>query len=88
MILLTCDCVVQTLTISAKKDTDAAALDIHVGGKFSLNRASYTQLTEVGPIPIPKCQNEMTVGKNGTVTFINPNLPLKFQIQVWKTEIQ
>lgn len=44
-----------------------------VGGTFSLNRCSYGQLTEAGPIPIPSLENRVNVKQNH-ISIENPNL--------------
>lgn len=42
---------------------------------ISVNRASYGQLTEKGPIPPPKCENEVEISDNGaTMTIFNRHL--------------
>ena len=73
--------VVQTLTITGQKTS--TTVRVRIGGSFSLNRASYTQLTEGSPIPIPECKNDLTL-TGGALTITNPNLPVKFEMRIFR----
>jgi hypothetical protein len=50
----------------------SVAVTLELG--MSLNRASYGQLTEGGPIPIPESLNVFNVKSNGNFSLQNPNL--------------
>lgn len=50
----------------------SVAVTLELG--MSLNRASYGQLTEGGPIPIPESLNVFNVKRNGNFSLKNPNL--------------
>lgn len=53
---------------------------IHLDLGMSLNRASYGQLTEGGPIPLPESLNLFQITKNGSsFTLKNPNLETTVQ---------
>ncbi|HET7628227.1 MAG TPA: glycoside hydrolase family 125 protein [Bacillales bacterium] len=67
--------VVQVLNISnhGKKER---CVPVVIGGIFSLNRCSYGQLTEGGPIPVPPSDNRLMVKENG-MTIINEQLPAR-----------
>jgi hypothetical protein len=52
------------------------------GGRMSLNRCSYGQLTEGGPIPIPPLENRMSV-KGNHLSVKNGNLPAQADIFVY-----
>jgi hypothetical protein len=56
-----------------------------VGGTFSLNRCSYGQLTEAGPIPIPPLENGLEVEHN-RISIENPNLSAKADILLFCDE--
>lgn len=48
--------------------------EVDLSGQVSINRASYGQLTEAGPVPIPACLNQSRYHE-GIVLIENPNLP-------------
>jgi uncharacterized protein len=52
-------------------------LDIEFGGNISVNRASYGQLTETGPVPIPPCVNRLKY-QHGILSIENTNLSSTF----------
>jgi uncharacterized protein len=68
--------IVNTLTV-VNESSRNEMVDIGFGGKLSVNRASYGQLTEAGPIPIPPCLNQLRE-RNDALTIHNPNLPATF----------
>ena len=49
------------------------------GGTFSLNRCSYGQLTEAGPIPMPPLENALRVRENH-LSIVNRHLPARTNI--------
>lgn len=64
----------QTTVLSTLQST-AVSVPIQLDLGMSLNRASYGQLTEGGPIPIPESLNLFQVAKDGSsFTLRNPNL--------------
>lgn len=56
------------------RSTAPAALPYSVGLCLSLNRASYGQLTEGGPIPLPQSLNQLEKGEQNSLTILNPCL--------------
>ncbi|MFS0864603.1 glycoside hydrolase family 125 protein [Fredinandcohnia sp. 179-A 10B2 NHS] len=60
-----------------------AAVPLEFGGQLSLNRSSYGQLTEGGPIPIPPVENALTVFGNKLV-LQNKNLGARAEIVVFE----
>ena len=73
--------IVNTLTVTNGRGR-TEGVDIHFGGKLSINRASYGQLTEAGPIPMPPCLNQLRT-RNGSLTIHNPNLPATFACSLY-----
>lgn len=65
--------IVNKLTM-ANIRSEPCSIDIELGGNMSVHRASYGQLTEAGPIPIPPPLNRARF-IDGTVSIENPNLP-------------
>jgi len=64
--------VYQTLLLASRSD---AALPYVFGLGISVNRASYGQLTEGGPLPIPESKNVLELAEGGGgFTVLNPNL--------------
>lgn len=64
----------QTTVLSTLQST-AVSVPVQLDLGMSLNRASYGQLTEGGPIPIPESLNLFQVAKDGSsFTLRNPNL--------------
>lgn len=66
---------------------DGATIEIDFGGHLSLNRASYGQLTEAGPISIPPCINQLRY-ENGVLTVENQNLPAVMQCALYVNDCQ
>jgi len=73
--------VVNTLSV-VNESGRTEGVDIHFGGQLSVNRASYGQLTEAGPIPMPPCLNQLRT-RNGLLTIHNPNLPATFACSLY-----
>lgn len=66
--------VVQSTTVSSTA-SDVLDLDYTLSLGLSVNRASYGQLTEGGPIPIPPSRNELKLSSSGSRwAIINENL--------------
>jgi hypothetical protein len=42
--------------------------------RLSVHRASYGQLTEGGPVPLPDCKNNLSIQDDSTFVVSNPNL--------------
>lgn len=64
----------QTTVLSTLHSTPVS-VPVQLDLGMSLNRASYGQLTEGGPIPLPESLNLIQVAKDGsTFTLHNPNL--------------
>lgn len=64
----------QTTVLSTQVPT-AVSVPVQLNLGMSLNRASYGQLTEGGPIPLPESLNLFQVAKDGSsFTLQNPNL--------------
>lgn len=64
----------QTTVLSTQVPT-AVSVPVQLDLGMSLNRASYGQLTEGGPIPLPESLNLFQVAKGGSsFTLQNPNL--------------
>lgn len=55
--------IVQQLTIENARES-LGFFPVRIGGRFSLNRCSYGQLTEGGPIMVPEVKNDVSVRKN------------------------
>lgn len=65
--------ILQTATVSNSKTTPATlSYELNLGA--SLNRASYGQLTEGGPIPLPESRNILLPSADGSVNIVNPAL--------------
>lgn len=69
----------EKLLVQHHKISNDGDMDIPVSwtctANISVNRASYGQLTEKGPIPPPKCENEVEILDNGvTMAIINRHL--------------
>lgn len=74
-----CGSVVQSTNIKSTS-TKSLSVDYSLALAVSVNRASYGQLTEGGPIPIPVLRNELKLSDNGrTWAVINPNLDASVQ---------
>ncbi|KAJ4355862.1 uncharacterized protein N0V89_003883 [Didymosphaeria variabile] len=76
--------ILQWVTIKNNKAT-ATTLDCDVNLCVSLNRASYGQLTEGGPIPLPKSRNIFSLTNQGSVNVINPELGAQLYGEVGRT---
>ena len=63
------------------------SIDVDFGGLISVHRASYGQLTEAGPIPIPPCLNRARYA-NGSLCINNPNLPAWLDCALYVDDIQ
>ncbi|HEX7064980.1 MAG TPA: glycoside hydrolase family 125 protein [Bacillales bacterium] len=55
---------------------------VEIGGTLSLNRCSYGQLTEGGPIPVPSLENELDVEGN-RLSVANKHLPARADLTVF-----
>lgn len=60
--------------IATNKSSKSADLLWSVNLSASLNRASYGQLTEGGPIPLPRSHNVLLPGSYDRVNIVNPDL--------------
>jgi uncharacterized protein len=58
------------------------SIHVDLGGKLSVHRASYGQLTEAGPIPIPQCLNRGCF-IDGTFAIKNSILPASFDCSLY-----
>lgn len=66
---------VKQTTILSTLQATPVSVPIQLNLGMSLNRASYGQLTEGGPIPLPESLNLFQVAENGSrFTLRNPNL--------------
>lgn len=66
---------VKQATVLSTLRSTAVSVPIQLNLGVSLNRASYGQLTEGGPIPLPESLNLFQVAKDGSsFTLHNPNL--------------
>jgi len=72
---------INTLTVEITQ-ASAKAIEIDFGGTLSVNRASYGQLTEGGPIPIPNCVNRARY-IDGLLSVQNPNLRAVFECALY-----
>lgn len=72
---------INTLTVE-NTQASAKAIEIDFGGTMSVNRASYGQLTEGGPIPIPNCVNRARY-VDGLFSVQNPNLRAVFECALY-----
>lgn len=71
--------VIQSSKITSSSDSITSVRCIMDFG-ISVNRASYGQLTEGGPIPLPKSENRISVIDNGLgFLIVNPHLSAHFQ---------
>jgi len=57
----------------------AAIFPYEFGGTWSMNRCSYAQLTEDGPIPIPPLENALEVRENH-LSIVNRHLPARTDV--------
>lgn len=68
----------KTVLSTLKSSTVSVKVQLDLG--MSLNRASYGQLTEGGPIPLPESLNLFQMAKDGSrFTLHNPNLGAKVE---------
>lgn len=66
---------VKQTTVLSTSDSSTRSVPVQLSFGMSLNRASYGQLTEGGPIPLPESLNLFRVAKDGSsFTMHNPNL--------------
>lgn len=71
---------VKQKTVLSTLIPSGVSVPIHLDLGMSLNRASYGQLTEGGPIPLPESLNLFQVAKDGSsFTLNNPNLKTAVQ---------
>ena len=69
------DRTVKQTTVLTTLNSSTVSVPVQLDLGMSLNRASYGQLTEGGPIPLPECLNLFQVAKDGSsFTLHNPNL--------------
>lgn len=57
----------------------AAVFPYEFGGTWSMNRCSYAQLTEGGPLPLPPLENALEVRKNH-LSVVNRHLPARTDV--------
>ncbi|OCA87874.1 hypothetical protein A8F94_08530 [Bacillus sp. FJAT-27225] len=70
--------------INLVNKTDVEMLfPMEVIGQLSLNRASYGQLTEGGPIPIPRAVLDVSLSRNKLV-IRNPNLGARAEVSIFE----
>lgn len=62
---------------------EEAVFDYDFGGTLSMNRTSYGQITEAGPIPMPPAENALVVRGNH-LTVKNRHLPARADIFLFK----
>lgn len=67
--------------------SEGRSIDVEFGGLISVHRASYGQLTEAGPIPIPPCLNRASYN-NGSICIDNPNLPAWLDCALYSDGVQ
>ncbi len=65
-------------------NTSDASTTFHYefGGTWSMNRCSYGQLTEMGPIPLPPLENVLEVRENH-LSIVNRHLPARVDVFVF-----
>lgn len=56
-----------------------ATFSYEFGGTWSMNRCSYAQLTEAGPIPMPPLENILEVREN-RLSLVNSHLPARADV--------
>ncbi|MEQ6376307.1 glycoside hydrolase family 125 protein [Bacillaceae bacterium S4-13-56] len=76
------DVLIQQLELENKGENDSL-LPIEFSGQLSLNRSSYGQLTEGGPIPIPPVENNLSIEGN-KIVLQNVNLGARAEILVFE----
>ena len=62
----------------------AAMFPYEFGGTWSMNRCSYAQLTEDGPIPLPPLENALEVRANH-LSLVNRHLPARTDVFLFDT---
>lgn len=67
--------------------SERRSMDVDFGGLISVHRASYGQLTEAGPVPIPPCLNRASY-INGLLCIDNPNLPAWLDCALYSDDVQ
>jgi hypothetical protein len=78
--------IVNSMTL-VNTNSERRSIDVEFGGMISVHRASYGQLTEAGPIPIPPCLNRARYS-NGSLCIDNPNLPAWLDCALYSEDIQ
>jgi len=69
------DDIVEQSIILTSRSSAILSIDYNLSLKMSLNRASYGQLTEGGPIPIPGLKNHFDISQSGdSWSIVNENL--------------
>ena len=76
--------ILQSVTVT-NKSTRSSDLPWSINLSASINRASYGQLTEGGPIPLPKSHNVLLPGSHDHVNIVNPELDAQMTFS-WDTE--
>lgn len=75
---------VQQTTILSTASATAVSISVALDLGMSLNRASYGQLTEGGPVQLPESMNVLTTTSvNNTFTLNNPNLGVGINGHFW-----
>lgn len=75
---------VRQTTALSTASSQAVSVPVTLNLGMSLNRASYGQLTEGGPIPIPKSENVFKAARDGSsFSLHNPNLGASVEGRVW-----
>lgn len=69
---------IQQIEISNTGET-AAIFPYEFGGTWSLNRCSYAELTEIGPIPLPPLENALEAHENH-FSIVNGHLPARVDV--------
>jgi uncharacterized protein YbcV (DUF1398 family) len=63
----------------------AAIFPYEFGGTWSMNRCSYAQLTEAGPIPLPPLENALEVRENH-LSLVNGHLPARTDVYLFDND--
>ncbi|KAL1962240.1 hypothetical protein VTN77DRAFT_9896 [Rasamsonia byssochlamydoides] len=75
---------VRQTTALSTASSQAVSVPVTLNLGMSLNRASYGQLTEGGPIPIPKSENEFKTARDGSrFSLRNSNLDAAVEGRFW-----
>ena len=74
----------QQTTVLSTTSPKGVSVPVVLSLKMSLNRASYGQLTEGGPIPLPKTSNVFRSCAKGSIfSLCNPNLDAGIEGRFW-----